>query len=140
MMLVSTPTGLTTSTALSIKVKDVSIFFFAESKKHAVAELLNHDKQVTGELREACHLLPEYISSDTKMNLAQNPGMELDEVVGAYREIRRSVYEDNESPYRILRGVSANGDFVGADEHHQFCRYEYLLLEWHQRDQHRPQM
>lgn len=84
-----------------------------------------------GELLE---IPTEYISSDTKMNLAQNPGMETnEEVVGAYREIRRSIYKDNESPYRVLRGVSANGDLVGVDEHHQFCRYEYLLLEWHQR-------
>jgi hypothetical protein len=57
------------------------------------------------------------------MNLAQYPGMETDqEVVGAYREIRRSIYEDKESPDRVLRGVSANGDLVGADEH-QFRRY-----------------
>lgn len=50
MILVPTPPGLATSTALSIKVKDVSNFF-AESKKHAAAQLLNHDKEVTGELR-----------------------------------------------------------------------------------------
>ena len=50
MILVPTPPGLATSTALSIKVKDVGNFF-AESKKHAAAQLLNHDKEVTGELR-----------------------------------------------------------------------------------------
>lgn len=83
---------------------------------------------------EFLEILTEYISSDTKMNLAQNPGTETnEEVVGAYREIRRSIYKDNESPYRVLRGVSANGDLVGADEHHQFRRYEYLLLESYQR-------
>jgi hypothetical protein len=57
-----------------------------------------------GELLE---ILIEYISSGIKMNLAQYSGMETDEeVVGAYRETHRSICE---SPYRVLRGVSANG-------------------------------